>query len=92
MLVKIVRSWKTDKIRRLGASRSFARHEMFGNNLAGIHMYKSKLLLNKPVYTSMTILENSKVLMNDIFYNYLKRKYGPSASLFTDTDSFLLDI
>ena len=37
-------------------------------------MYKRKPLLNKPVYTGMTILENSKILMYDFFYNYLKTK------------------
>ena len=30
-------------------------------------MRKSKLLLNKPVYVGMTILDNSKILMYDFF-------------------------
>jgi len=68
--IKIVQSWESDKIHRLVASPSFARHETFGNGLGGIHMYKSKLLLNKPVYTGMTILENNKILMHEFFYNY----------------------
>ena len=86
--VKIVRSWETDRIRRLVASpSSFARHEIFGNDLAGIHMHKSKLLLNKPVYTG------SKIFMYGFFYDYLKTKYGPKCELiYTDTDSLLLDI
>ena len=29
--------------------------------MAGIHMHKMKLVLNKLVYTGMTILENSKI-------------------------------
>ena len=37
--VKIVLSWETDKIRRLVASPSYARHEIFGNDLVGIHMH-----------------------------------------------------
>jgi len=73
--VKIVRSWETDKIRRLEASPLFAWHEIFGNDSGRIHiLHKSKLLLNKPVYTGMTILENSKILMYHFFYNYLKDK------------------
>jgi len=61
--IKIVRSNETDKVRRWIASPLFARHVIFGNDLAGIEMYKSKLTLNKPVYVGMTILDNSKNLM-----------------------------
>ena len=54
-------------------------------------MRKSKLLLNKPVYMGMTILDNSKILMYD--YNVLKKEYGSKCELmYTDTDSFLLVI
>ena len=53
----------------------------------------SRLLLNKPVYTGMTILDNSKILMYDFFYNKLKKQYGPNCELlYTDTDSLLLEI
>ena len=91
--VKIVRDWETDKIRKLLSSPSFDRFTIFGNDMAGIHMRKTKLVLNKPVYTGMTILENSKILMYDVFYNHLKEKYGEKCELiYTDTDSFILDI
>ena len=56
-------------------------------------MHKTKLVLNKPVYTGMTILENSKMLIYGFFYNYLKAKYGQKCELiYTDTDSLLLNI
>jgi len=91
--IKIVRSNETDKIRRLIASPLFARHVIFGNDLAHIEMYKSKLTLNKPVYVGMTILYNSKNLMYEFFYEHLKIKYGPKCELiYTDTDSLLLEI
>ena len=66
--VKIVRDRETDRIRKLTSSPSFDRFAIFGNDMAGVHMHKTKLVLNKPVYTGMTILENSKILMNDFFY------------------------
>ena len=45
------------------------------------------------LYTGMTILDNSKILMYDFFYNELKKQYGPrSELLYTDTDSVLLEI
>lgn len=63
--MKIVRSSEEDKIQKLvaSASPSFSRYDIFGNDLAGIHMPKTKLFLNRPMYTGMTILESSKILM-----------------------------
>ena len=91
--IKMVRSNETDEIRRLVASPLYSRHGMFSNDLVGIDMHKSKLILNKPVYTGMTILDNSKILMYDFFYNELKKQYGPRCKLlYTDTDSLLLEI
>ena len=92
--IKIVKSNETDKIRKLVASPLYSRHVIFSNDLVGISdMRKSKLLLNKPVFTGMTILDNSKILMYDFFYNELKKKYGTRFELlYTDTDSLLLEI
>ena len=91
--IKIVRSNEKDKIRKLVASPLYSRHVIFTNDLVGIDMHKSRLLLNKPVYTGMTILDKSKILMYDFFYNHLKKQYGEKCELlYTDTDSLLLKI
>jgi len=81
------------KIRKLTANPLFAGYALFSNNLAGISMRKEKLLFNKPVYVGLTILDNSKILMYDFYYNNLKKKYGPRCNLlYTDTDSLLMEI
>jgi len=86
--VKIVRAWEANKIRKLVLDPSYDRFKVFSNNLAGIHMHKRRLVLNKPVYTGMTMLENSKLLMYDFYYNHLKARYGPRCDLiYIDTDS-----
>ncbi|KAL9954681.1 hypothetical protein ACROYT_G042247 [Oculina patagonica] len=91
--IKIVRSDEKDKIRKLVASPLYSRHVMFSNDLVGIDMRKSRLFLNKPVYTGMTILDVSKICMYDFYYNHLKKEYGPKCELlYTDTDSLLLEI
>ena len=91
--VKIVRDWERDKVRKLVSSLSFDRFTIFGNDLAGIHMHKTWLVLNKLMYTGMTILKNNKILMYDFYYNYLKARYGQNCELiYTDTDSLLLNI
>ena len=89
--IKTVRSNETDKIRKLIGSPLYSRHVLFSKDLAGIDMQKSTLFLNKPVYTGMTILDNSKILMYDFFYNELKKQYGSKCELlYTDTDSLLV--
>ena len=86
--IKIVNSNETNEIRKL-----VARHVFFSNDLVGIDMRKSNLLLNMPVYMGMTILDNSKILMYDYYYNVLKKEYGSKCKLiYTDSDSFLLEI
>ena len=60
---------------------------IFCDNLAAIHMKKTHLVFNRPVYLGMCILELSKTLMYEFHYNYIKTKYGEKAKLlFTDTD------
>ena len=91
--IKLVRSQEEDKLRKLTAKPSFARQQIFDNDLAGMHMYKDRLTLNRPVYVGMSILDLSKLLMYDFYYNHIKRKYGNSARLlYTDTDSLLMHI
>ena len=54
-------------------------------------MKKTEILLNKPVYLGLSIIELSKLLMYEFWYNYTKTKYGEKAKLcYIDTDSFMV--
>ena len=49
--------------------------------------------MNKPVYLGLLILEISKTLMYEFWYNYIKPKYQNNAKLcYMDTDSFIIQI
>ena len=60
----------------------------FDNNLVPIHKIKPNLILNKPAYAGMCVLELSKVLMCEFHYEYIKSKYSNKSWLLSkDKDS-----
>ena len=49
--------------------------------------------MNKPIYLGLSILEISKTLMYEFWYDYMKPKYGDNVKLcYMDTDSFITHI
>ena len=89
--VKLVNT--EEKFKKLVAKPNFKGRKIFNTNLISVHMKKTSLTMNKPVYLGMCILELSKTVMFDFHYKYIKPKYGNKAKLlFTDTDSFLYEI
>ena len=81
------------KATKLAAKPNFNHCNIFSEDLVAIHMKKTELTFNKPVYLGMCILDLSKASMCDFHYNYIKQKYGDKAKLlFTDTDSLMYEI
>ena len=65
----------------------------FTEDLLAIEMKQTEILMNKPVYLGLSILEFSKILMYEFWYDYVKPKYGKKAKLcYLDTDSFTVDV
>ena len=82
-----------EQFKKLVAKPNYESRKIFNENLVSVHMKKTSLTMNKPVYLGMSILDLSKTLMFDFHYKYIKPKYGKQAKLlFTDTDSFLYEI
>ena len=81
------------KAARLSSKPNFDRCTIFDKNLIAVHMKKTEVYFNKPVYVGQAILDLSKTLMFSFHYNYIKEKYHNKAELmFTDTDSLLYHI
>ena len=54
---------------------------------------KDRVKMNKPVYPGMSILDISKTLTCDFWYDYIKPKYQDKAKLcYMDTDSYIIHI
>ena len=78
---------------KLSAKPNFEKATIFDEGLVAIHMKRTKLTFNKPVYCGMAILDLSKSLMYDFHYGYILPKYGKNQKLlFTDTDSLCYEI
>ena len=82
-----------EKRNQLVSEPNYHRTKYFSKNLLAIEMKKTKLKMSKPIYLDMSILDISKALMYEFWYNYIKRKYGDRAKLcYTDTNSFIIHI
>ena len=89
--VKLVNT--QERLKKLVAKPNYRGRKIFSENLISVHMKKTSLTMNKPVYLGMCILDLSKTIMYDFHYNYIKPKYEDKAKLlFTDTDSLMYEI
>ena len=67
--------------------------KFFTENLLAIEMKKKQkkkqIIMNKPVYLELSMLELSKILIYEFWYRYVKPKYGEKAKLWNmDTDPY----
>ena len=78
----------TERRRNLLVSEpNFHNTKLFTEKILAIEMKNTEILMNKPVYLGLLILELSKILTCDFWYNYVKPKYGEKAKLcYMDTD------
>ena len=58
-----------------------------------MEMKKTEVKMNKPIYLGQAILDISKILMYEFWFDYIKPKYGDKAKLcYMETDSFIIHI
>ena len=84
----------TDKKRnRLVSEPNYNTMNYISEDLSIIEMNKAKVKMNKPIYLRLSILDISKILMYEFWYDYMKPKYGNRVKLcYMDTDSFIMSI
>ncbi|XP_050516351.1 uncharacterized protein LOC126891213 [Diabrotica virgifera virgifera] len=95
--IRLCTRWET-KTNSLGARALIPKPEfkscsVFNENLVAVHLGKTKIVYDKPLYVGFTILDLSKTVIYDFYYGYIKKKYGEAANLlYTDTDSLIMEI
>ena len=73
------------------ASPNFKSRTVLNNNTVFMHLTKSLVVLDKPIYIGLAVLELSKLLMYDFYYNVLKKEFNEKMHLcYIDTDSFII--
>ena len=84
----------TEKRRNyLVSEQNYHTTKFFMDNLLAIEMKKTQILMNKPVYLGLSILDLSKTGMYEFQYDYLKPKYGENVKFYyMDTDSFIVHV
>ena len=84
----------TDKKKsKLVSEPNYHTINLISEDLSIIEMKKTKVKMNKPIYLGLSILEISKILMYEFWYDYMKPKYNDNVRLcYMDTDSCVMHI
>ena len=87
--IKIV---TTDKKRSILASEPNCHStKHISKDLLIMEMKKAEVKMNKLIYVGQAILDISKTLIYEFWYDYIKPKYGNKGRLhYTDTDNFVI--
>ena len=79
--------------KKLTSKPNYDSCKQFNYDLMAIEMKTTEVLMNKPIAVGQAILDTSKTLMYEFWYDYLKPKYQDNIKLcYMDTDSFIIQI
>ena len=81
------------KRNKLASEPNYQSTKCISIDLLIMEMKKTEVKINKPIYLGQTVLDISKPLMFEFWYDYLEPMYGDEIRLcYTDTDSFIIHI
>ena len=82
-----------EKRNKLVSEPNYHTMDYISKDFSIIEMKRTKVKMNKPIYLGLSILDISKILMYEFWYDYMKPKYGNDVKLcYMDTDSFITNI
>ena len=65
----------------LSSKPNYDSHAIFDEHLKAVHMKRIKLVYDKPIYLGMCILDLSKTLMFEFYYDYITKIYPDRVKL-----------
>ena len=81
------------KKKLFGLGANLLHYKVFHQKFAGNRNEKPQITMNKTVCLGLLILDRSKTVMYEFWYDYIKPKYDEKAKLcYMDTDSFMVHI
>ena len=89
--IKLVTTNK--KRSKLVSEPNYHTMNYISEDLSIIEMNKTRVKMNKPIYLELSILDISKILTYEFWYDYMKLKYNDNVKLcYMDTDNFIMNI
>lgn len=91
--IKLLNKWENRGKRRGAnywiAKPNFHSCQVFNENLIAVQMKHTKIFYHKPIFVGFSILDISKTLMHDFYYNFIKSKFPGELSklCYMNTDS-----
>ena len=77
----------------LASEPNYDTKNVFTENLLAMEMKKTQILMNNSFYLGLSILDLTKNVMYEFWYDYIKPKYGENTKLrYMDTDSFIVHV
>ena len=87
--IKIVTT--NERRSKLASEPNYHSTKYISKDLLIMEMKKTEVKMNKPIYLGQAILDISKTLMYEFWYEYVKPKYKDKVKLcYMDTDSFVI--
>ena len=78
---------------RLASEPNYQSTKYISKDLLVMEMRKTEVRKSKPIYLDQAVLDLSKTLMYEFWYDYIKPKFGDKARLcYMDTNSFAMYI
>jgi hypothetical protein len=79
MVMELVTNEK--RLKNCIASPFFKDRSIYSDTLCAVHFHKNKVVMDKPIYVGMCILDLSKTPMHEFHYDFMLKKYGKELSL-----------
>jgi hypothetical protein len=78
---------------KLVRKNNFKDRIIYNSNVMAVLYHKTKIVLNSPIYVGFSVLELSKTLMYNFYYNVMFPMYGDRMKCcYMDTDSFIFHL